>query len=76
MPVIVVAGLSEAERRALAIADNKIALNAGWDEEMLAGELEFLDVQIDLDVSITGFETVEIDSIIASVKKDSDLAGC
>jgi len=73
VPVIVVAGLSEAERRALALTDNKIALNAGWDEEMLAGELEFLaDVQIDLDVSITGFDTVEIDSIIATRKKDSE----
>jgi DNA modification methylase len=71
VPTIVIAGLWEAERRALALADNKIALNAGWNEEMLAGELEFLtDVEIDLDVSITGFETVEIDSIVASSKTD------
>jgi DNA modification methylase len=73
VPVIVIAGLSDAERRALALADNKLALNSGWNEEMLAGELEFLtDVQVDLDVSITGFDTVEIDSIIASRNKDSE----
>ena len=71
VPVIVIAGLSEAERRALALADNKIALNAGWDEKLLATELEFLaDLQIDLDVSITGFDTVEIDRIIASASQD------
>jgi len=72
VPVIVVGGLSEAERRALALADNKIALNAGWDEKLLATELEFLaDLQIDLDVSITGFDTVEIDRIIASASQDN-----
>ncbi len=72
VPVIVIAGLSEAERRALALADNKIALNAGWDQDLLATELEFLaDLQIDLDVSITGFDTVEIDSIMASAKQDN-----
>jgi DNA modification methylase len=75
VPVIVVGGLSGAERRALALADNKIALNAGWDENLLATELEFLaDLQIDLDVSITGFDTVEIDSIIASAKQDNEPA--
>ena len=75
VPVIVVGGLSEAERRALALADNKIALNAGWDENLLATELEFLaDLHIDLDVSITGFDTVEIDSIIASAKQDNEPA--
>jgi hypothetical protein len=75
VPVIVIAGLSEAERRALALADNKIALNAGWDEKLLATELEFLaDLQIDLDVSITGFDTVEIDRIIASASQGDEPA--
>ena len=73
VPVIVIGGLSEAERRALALADNKIALNAGWDEKLLATELKFLaDLQIDLDVSITGFDTVEIDGVIASASQDND----
>jgi DNA modification methylase len=75
VPVIVIAGLSGAERRALALADNKIALNAGWDEKLLATELEFLaDLQIDLDVSITGFDTVEIDRIIASASQGDEPA--
>src|SRR5262249_26393567 len=39
VPVIEVKGLSEAKRRALALADNKIAENAGWDRELLAAEL-------------------------------------
>ena len=39
VPVIVLSGLSEAQRRALVIADNQLALNAGWDEELLRLEL-------------------------------------
>jgi DNA modification methylase len=68
VPVIVISKLSDPEKRALALADNKIALNAGWNLELLAEELEFLsDVDVDVDVSLTGFSTVEIDSIIAGV---------
>ncbi len=58
VPVIQVEGLSEAKRRALALADNKIAENAGWDRELLATELpELADILIveGLDLSITGF---------------------
>ena len=66
VPVIVIAGLSPAKRRALAIADNKIATNAGWDRERLAIEIpelaELLNAE-GLDVSILGFEPVEIDQI-------------
>jgi DNA modification methylase len=57
VPVIQVEGLSEAKRRALALADNKIAENAGWDRELLATELpELADILIveGLDLSITG----------------------
>ena len=39
VPVIVVSGLSDAEKRALALADNKVAANAGWDRAVLAAEL-------------------------------------
>src|SRR5215467_7810532 len=42
VPVIVLAHLSEIQRRALAIADNQLALNAGWDEEMLREQLAAL----------------------------------
>jgi DNA modification methylase len=66
VPVIVLAGLSPARRRALAIADNKIADNAGWDRERLAIEIPELAGLLEtegLDVSILGFEAVEIDQL-------------
>src|SRR5712672_974501 len=50
LPVITLSGLSETQKRALRIADNKIALNAGWDLEILQlelGELGSIDVDID-----------------------------
>ncbi|WP_398469809.1 site-specific DNA-methyltransferase [Tardiphaga sp.] len=64
VPVIVMSGLNDAEKRALAIADNKIAINAGWDRAALAaelGELSSLLPDIQLDLSITGFEPAEFD---------------
>src|SRR5215207_4503337 len=51
VPTIELAGLSEAQKRALRLADNKIALNAGWDLDLLRielGELAALDVDLDL----------------------------
>src|SRR5262245_33285730 len=66
VPVVEVRGLSEAKRRALALADNKIAENAGWDREVLAAELpELAEILVEdsLDVSITGFAAVGIDKI-------------
>ena len=73
VPVIRVEGLSEAKRRALALADNKIAQNAGWDRELLAAELpELADILIaeNLDISITGFAPVEIDQIQTDFEED------
>ena len=52
--------LSEAERRAYVIADNKLALNAGWDRELLAIELQGL-VDLDFEVESTGFSLAEVD---------------
>jgi ParB-like nuclease domain len=73
VPAIEVQGLSEAKRRALAIADNKIAENAGWDRELLAAELpelaELLVVE-GLDISITGFAPVEIDQLTVDFEDD------
>ena len=62
VPAIILEGLDDARKRALRLADNKIALNAGWDTDLLKlelGELAVLDV--DLDLSVTGFSTGEID---------------
>ena len=74
VPVIEVSGLSEAKRRALALADNKIAENAGWDRELLAAELpELAEVLVveGLDISITGFAPVEIDQLTTDFEADA-----
>lgn len=57
--------LTEAEKRAYVIADNKLALNASWDEDMLAKELkELMATDIDLGIEITGFSIAEADQLI------------
>ena len=65
VPCLRLASMSDAEKRAYILADNKIALNAGWDEDLLAGELEFILAEVeDIDIGITGFSVAEIDMII------------
>ncbi len=63
LPCIRVVGLSNAEKNALMLADNKIASNAGWDMEMLALELEGL---ADFDFSTLGFDQAEVDNILSA----------
>jgi hypothetical protein len=64
VPVILLEHLTETQRRALILADNKLALNAGWDEELLAVELgELKDLQFNLD--LTGFDPGEIEGLLA-----------
>lgn len=73
VPVITLAGLSEAQQRALLIADNKIALNAGWDLEILQGELGALStLDLGIDVTLTGFSTGEIDVILNETADPDD----
>ena len=68
--VIRLSHLTAAQKRALALADNKIAANAGWDVEILAQELHALcEAEVDFDVSITGFTTAEIDLHIESLNE-------
>jgi DNA modification methylase len=70
VPVIVMPNLSETEKRALALADNKIASNAAWDRKILAaelGELAVLLPEINLDLEITGFDAGEIDSLMGDL---------
>jgi DNA modification methylase len=74
VPVIVLAGLSPARQRALAIADNKIAENAGWDRERLAIEIPELAALLEtegLDVAILGFEAVEIDQLVTDFEENA-----
>jgi DNA modification methylase len=65
VPVIVLDHLSEAQKRAYIIADNQLALNAGWDEELLRAELAALQ-QEDFDVSVIGFEDEELARLLAA----------
>ncbi|GIK82664.1 MAG: hypothetical protein BroJett024_37690 [Alphaproteobacteria bacterium] len=52
-------------KRADVIADNRLALNAGWDEEILAGEPQaLLDIDLDFDISVIGFSIAEIDGLV------------
>jgi DNA modification methylase len=70
VPVVVMTGLNEVEKRALALADNKIAANAGWDRAILAaelGELALLLPECDLNIDITGFEPAEIESLVGNL---------
>ena len=66
VPAIVITGLSDAKKRALMLADNRIAQEAGWDLERLAEELaELPELLVDdgLEISVTGFEPAEIDRL-------------
>jgi DNA modification methylase len=59
VPVIVLRHLSAAQRRALVIADNQLAMNSGWDEELLRTELTLLH-DADYDLGLVGFEDIEL----------------
>jgi DNA modification methylase len=63
VPTLSLSHLSETELRAYVLADNKLALNAGWDKEILAIELQALS-HLDFDVELTGFSVAEIDLIL------------
>lgn len=66
VPVMVLSNLTEAELRAYALADNRIAQNAGWDEDILRIEFEELHaLELPFELEITGFSTTEIDLITA-----------
>ena len=73
VPVIELAGLTEPQKKALRLADNKIALNAGWDLEILKLELADLSMpEIDIDLSLTGFSVGEIDVVLADSPDPDD----
>jgi DNA modification methylase len=75
VPTVRVDHLSPVQIRAYVIADNRLAENAGWDRELLALELQDLSVQPNFDVTVTGFETAEIDLLVSETSdKESDEA--
>ena len=63
VPTLRLSHLTAAQRRAYVLADNKLALNAGWDREVLAIELQAL-VDLEFDVEVTGFSLAEIDVLL------------
>jgi hypothetical protein len=75
VPTVCLADMSEAEVRAYVIADNRLAENAGWDREILAIEMQHLtSLDLDFDLTITGFEMAEIDLLLSDSETDIDPA--
>ena len=73
VPVIELLDLTEAQKKALRLADNKIALNAGWDLEILKLELaEIATPDVDFDLSLTGFASGEIDVVLKAANDPDD----
>ncbi len=70
VPTVRLAHLTAEERRAYVIADNKLALNAGWDIEILANELQGL-IDIEFDLSLTGFSLAEVDQTLDQARESS-----
>lgn len=72
VPTICLAHLNEVERRAYLIADNKIALNASWDQELLAGEIQAL-IDNGIEIEETGFTIAEADILIEEAGEASSV---
>ncbi len=71
VPCICLSHMTAAQKRAYVLADNKIALNSGWDEDLLGEELKaLLDLEIDFDVQLTGFSIPEIDMLVDSIEPE------
>ena len=73
VPTCRLSHLSEADKRAYILADNKLAEKAGWDKELLAIELQGL-IELDVDIELTGFEMPEIDVILEDAREASGAA--
>lgn len=72
VPVIELAHLSELQKKALIIADNKLALNSDWDNELLMIELQELDSE-DFDLSVLGFDQDELDALLNPIEPTTGL---
>ena len=66
VPCVFVEHLTEAQKRAYILADNRLALNAGWDEEMLSVELSELQ-GVDFDISLLGFDDAELNKLLGDI---------
>jgi DNA modification methylase len=73
VPAIRIEDMSEAQRRAYILADNKLADNAGWDDDLLKLELqELIEIERDFEITITGFEMGEIDMRLSQADEELD----
>ena len=71
VPCVRIETMTPAQKRAYVLADNKLALNAGWDEELLAEELKgLLADDGDFDVSLTGFSIAEVDTLVEGLSPE------
>ena len=73
VPTCRLSHLSDADKRAYILADNKLAEKAGWDRELLAIELQGL-IDLDVDIELTGFEMAEIDLILEEAREATGAA--
>jgi DNA modification methylase len=74
VPVVILDHLTEAQRRAYILADNKLALNAGWDDETLAAELHALNAE-GYDLDLIGFSAEELDALMAPLDDEGEGQG-
>jgi hypothetical protein len=73
VPTVCLNDMTEAQKHAYAIADNRLAKGAGWDHELIAVELACItELDIDFDLTLTGFETGEIDLALGNHDADDD----
>ena len=71
VPTITLTGLSDAQRKAYVIADNKLALNSGWDNDLLRIEIETLE-KLDFNIDLLGFDTDELSDLDSFLADDED----
>lgn len=71
VPVVIISGLTEAQKKAYVIADNKLALNSGWDFEVLRLEVETLK-DLDFDIGLLGFDDVELGELLFDSDSEAD----
>lgn len=71
VPVVILDHLTESQRKAYILADNRIALNSGWDTSMLSVELQ--DLKDDIDLSLLGFDPDELDALLNPVEETEGL---
>ncbi len=73
VPCVYIEHLSEEQKRAYVLADNQLALNATWDEDLLAQELKALsEIDLGFDIETIGFSIAEIDTLIGEVEPEED----